>query len=141
MSQFIKSYRAEVGINHVPAYQVSGRPFATASLDASVTNGTKIEFPFVTRWIYVQNNGGGDVKVGFSQNGVLGTNYFKVPRMSERGTDGGTPGNSIRLELKISELYLSGSNNVDVCAGLTTIPVSRVKTDSGASFSGSVGVG
>ena len=141
MSQFIKSYRAEVGINHVPAYQVSGRPFASGNINASVTGGTKVEFPYVTRWIYVQNNGNGDVKVGFSQNGVLGTNYFKIPRMSERGQNGGTDGSSVRLELKISELWISGSNKVDVCAGLTTIPVSRISGSTGPSYSGSIGVG
>ena len=29
---FIKSWQAEVGLNHVPAYQTSGRPFASASV-------------------------------------------------------------------------------------------------------------
>jgi hypothetical protein len=35
MAEFRKSYRADVGLNHVPAYQVSGRPFATGSVDVA----------------------------------------------------------------------------------------------------------
>jgi hypothetical protein len=45
------------------------------------------------------------------------------------------------LELKVSEIWLSGSAVVDVVAGLTSIPTSRVVTDSGPSWSGSAGVG
>ena len=131
MADFIKSYRAEVGINHVPAYQVSGRPFASSSTDGRSGTAVKIEFPFVTRWIYVVNSDSNGAKVGFSQLGLDGDNFFRVK--------GAT--NSEVLDLKVSELYLTGSGNLTVCAGLTTIPVSRVKTDSGASFSGSVGVG
>ena len=131
MAEFIKSYRAEVGVNHVPAYQVSGRPFASSSTGGRSGTVVKIEFPFVTRWIYVVNSDSNGAKVGFSQLGLDGDNFFRV----KAGT------NSEVLDLKISELYLTGSGNLTVCAGLTTIPVSRVKTDSGASFSGSVGVG
>jgi len=134
MSQFIKSYRAEVGINHVPAYQVSGRPFASGAIDA--TNAVKVEFPYLTRWVQVFNNGSADVKVGFSENGVSGSNYFRVPFPAA-----GDVAQSARLELKVSELWLYGTNNVDVVAGLTTVPVSRASGSIGPSFSGSVGVG
>jgi hypothetical protein len=133
---FIKSYLAEVGINHVPAYQVSGRPFASASIDGTISGGAKVEFPYVTRWIYVHNGGAADVRVGFSQNGVLGSNYFVLNNKNSN-----REGASARLELKVSELWISGSNDVSVCAGLTTIPVSRVSSSTGPSFSGSVGVG
>ena len=131
MSQFIKSYRAEVGINHVPAYQVSGRPFASSSTAGRSGNVVKVEFPFVTRWIYVVNSDSNGAKVAFSQLGLSGDNFFRV----KGDTD------SARLELKISELYLTGSSNLTVVAGLTTIPISRVSGSTGPSFSGSVGVG
>ena len=136
MSQFIKSYQAQVGINHVPAYQVSGRPFASGSIDATVSGGVKIEFPYVTRWIYVVNHGTEDCRIGYSQNGVLGTNYLRIGK--ESGSEGTQ--HTVRLEVKVSEIWLSGSN-VDVMAGLTTIPISRVSGSTGPSFSGSVGVG
>ena len=132
MSQFIKSYRAEVGINHVPAYQVSGRPFASGSINATVSGGHKIEFPFVSRWIYVT------CRVGYSQNGVLGSNYLRVAGVDD---DGNTAPATARLEVKVSEIWLSGSDSVDVMVGLTTIPVSRVSGSTGPSFSGSAGVG
>ena len=129
---FIKSYRAEVGINHVPAYQVSGRPFASSSTGGRSGNVVKVEFPYVTRWIYVVNSDGSNgAKVAFSENGLSGDNFFRV----KSGTD------SARLELKISELYLTGSSNLTVVAGLTTIPISRVSGSTGPSFSGSSGVG
>ena len=51
MSNFIKSYQANVGLNHVPAYQVSGRPFASGSV--SVATATKVDFPYLTRWFQV----------------------------------------------------------------------------------------
>jgi len=137
MGNFTKSYHANVGLNHTPAYQVSGRPFATGSVDA--TTAEKIEFPFLTRWIQVLNHGNGDVKVGFSQNGVdNGYNYFRVAQPDNDATSAPT---SARLELKVSELWISGSNSVDIVAGLTTVPVSRASGSTGPSFSGSSGVG
>ena len=54
MANFIKSYQASVGLNHAPAYQVSGQPFASGSINA--TTATKVSFPYVTRWIYVVNH-------------------------------------------------------------------------------------
>ena len=137
------SWKAEVGVNHTPAYQVSGRPFATGSVNA--TTATKVEFPFVTRWIYVVNNGTSDLNVGFSESGVDstagGTNFFTIPASTTSAGDG-LVSNSQRLELKISEVWLSGSGDVDVCAGLTSIAVDKVSMGTGKpSWSGSVGVG
>ena len=135
MSNFIKSYQANVGLNHVPAYQVSGQPFATGSINAGTA--VKVEFPYVTRWIYVINHTTDHCRVGFSQEGVENGNFFRLS---------GETGNEAtqftqRLEVKVSEIWLSGSADVDVVAGLTSIPTSRVVTDSGPSWSGSAGVG
>lgn len=128
---FTKSYEAQVGINHVPAYQVSGVPFASGNLNA--TSGTRILFPYVTRWVEVVNTGNAILKVGFSQNGVSGTNYFEVP----------VSGSSGRLEVKVSEIYLNGgaAGGTSVVAGLTGILPKRLNTASGTSWSGSSGVG
>ena len=128
------SWKTDVGINHVGAYQVSGRPFATGSIDASTA--VKVEFPKVTRWIYVVNHGGADCRLGFSQAGVEGTNYLRLPAPAA-----GENTNSMRLELKIGELWLSGSNGVDVMAGLTNINTDKVSGSIGPSWSGSAGVG
>jgi len=131
------SWKTGVGVNHVGAYQVSGRPFATGSVDCSTA--TKIEFPAVTRWIYVINgdNSATDCRVGFSQLGVENSNnFFSLGQPPSNGVN-----DSIRLELKISELWISGSSNVDVVAGLTNVFNESLSGSTGPSWSGSVGVG
>ena len=129
------SWKTNVGVNHVGAYQVSGRPFATGSVDA--TDVVKVEFPAVTRWIYVVNHENTHCKIGFSQAGVEGGNFIRIgPQAANEHTQ-----NTGRLELKVSEIWLTGSSGVDVMAGLTNIEPARVSTDSGPSWSGSAGVG
>jgi hypothetical protein len=138
MSNFIKSYQANVGLNHVPAYQVSGQPFASGSIDAG-SGPVKVEFPYVTRWVEVVNHGTtGHLTASFSQAGLSNGYHFKVN--NDGGSGKGTNRSGI-LELKVSEMWFEGSDNFDVVAGLTSIPTSRVTTDSGPSWSGSAGVG
>jgi hypothetical protein len=134
MSNFIKSYQANVGLNHVPAYQASGQPFATASIDAS--EAVPVELPYVSRWFQVINADPTPLKVGFSQAGVEGTNFLIVDASGSAGY-----GKSEVYELKVSQVWLSGSSQCGVLAGLTSIPASRTTTDSGPSWSGSAGVG
>jgi|TARA_R110000744_G_scaffold24265_3_gene61017 hypothetical protein len=142
------TWPTDVGINHTPAYQVSGRPFATASViyDATVTT---VEFPYVTRWVQVINKGESTVRVGFSEAGVTGAGKNANPG-SEGLSDAyyivldasGSSGffHSDRYEMKISTLYFkrdAGTNGtVDVIAGLTTIPRQRAALN----FTGSTGV-
>jgi hypothetical protein len=139
MSNFKKSWEMEVGLNNVPSYQVSGQPFASGGIDA--TTAVRVRFPSVTRWVMVinmQEEPNGNCKFGFSEAGVEGDNYFIVPHW------GGAPGsyNTTRpLEMKVSEIWLSGSSKVDVVAGLTSIVPERTKTEDGPSWSGSAGVG
>lgn len=128
------SWEVAPGLNHVGAYQSSGQPYAKGEIDA--TSATVVGFPQVTRWIYVVNTAATPLRVGFSEAGVDGSNYFTVDASSSNGY-----GTSERLELKISQLWLSGSNSVDVLAGLTAIPGGRANTDDGPSWSGSAGVG
>ncbi len=136
MSNFIKSYQANVGLNHVPAYQVSGQPFATGSIDAT-GGAVVVRFPYVTRWVNIINHDTNELTCSFSEAGLSGDNHFKLHR-----THGSNEGDySPRLELKVSEMWFTGSADFDVVAGLTSIPTSRVTTDSGPSWSGSAGVG
>jgi hypothetical protein len=129
------------GLNNVGSYQVSGIPFASGSINCS--HPTKVEFPFVTRWVAISNNGTGSCNVGFSEIGVestdQGTNYFVLGKQSAANIPTATE----RLELKLSELWLSGSDSISVVAGLTNVPVARVNNigPSGNNWSGSVGVG
>jgi hypothetical protein len=129
------SWKMGMGVNHVGAYQVSGIPFATASVDAMAASGTVVRFPYVTRWVKVENPVDADLKIGFSQNGIngQGQNYFSL-NGNPTGNDTGV------LELKVSEIWLSGSVGVSVIAGLTGILPQRVSGTAGPSWSGSIGV-
>ena len=133
----MSTFKYTVGLGNVGSYQVSGTPFATGSIDASTA--TKIEFPHVTRWIYIKNNGATDVKLGFSENGVEGNNFITIHHSHVNQLDGHSP----VLELKVTEIWLLGSSNVDVLAGLTSIDNNRITniSPSGSNWSGSIGVG
>ena len=126
------------GLNNVGSYQVSGMPFATGSVNA--TTATKVQFPYVTRWVQVINHASSEARVGFSQIGVEGTNYFKIHPPNNAGK--AAPYVPV-FEFKLTEIWVSGSGDVDVIAGLTNIPVERVDniSPSGSNWSGSAGVG
>tara|TARA_B000000557_G_C20775811_1_gene444159 strand:+ start:323 stop:748 length:426 start_codon:yes stop_codon:yes gene_type:complete len=141
VGNFKKSWEMEVGLNNVPSYQASGRPFCTGAVNS--TGGDShhqvINFPYVTRWVTIVNRDDDNaVKVGFSLAGIEGSNYFTVPKI-----DGspGQLGHTSPLPLKVSQIWLTGSRNVDIVAGLTTIRPERTNTTDGPSWSGSAGVG
>ncbi len=139
MSNFIKSYQANVGLNHTPAYQVSGQPFASGSIDGTTGTAVRIQFPYVTRWVQITNHDGtNELTASFSQAGLSGGNHFKI---HEAESSGKASGYSPVLELKVSEMWFTGSADFDVVAGLTSIPASRTTTADGTSWSGSAGVG
>jgi len=129
----------QAGLGSVGSYQSSGKPFVTGSQNppSDGSDALKIEFPAVTRWIIVNNldeTDDHDVKCAFSQNGFDTYNYFTVGRDAGDYTNPATQ----RLELKVTELYLSGtSENVEVIAGLTGIATAHIQNN----WSGSVGVG
>jgi|TARA_B100000214_G_C23679866_1_gene495883 hypothetical protein len=133
------SWKMEAGLNHVPAYQASGKPYASASIDGSnATGATYVTFPSVTRWVVVVNNDHQNAaRVGFSKVGVCNTNYFTVGKADAAGKSR----ESLRLEVKTSQLWISGSGNVDIVAGLTSIPSKRTSGSFGPNYSGSIGVG
>jgi hypothetical protein len=113
------------GLGHTPSYQVSGQPWVSGS----VVNGEwALSFPSVTRFVTVSNgNTTGNLKVAFSSNGLAGTNYMIVPA-----------GESVTLEVKVTEIYLDGSSvTASVAAGLTGIPAGSLQNN----WSGSAGVG
>ena len=130
------SWKMRVGVNHTPAYQVSGRPFASGAMDA-VEDQQVINFPYVTRWVEVVNDGSSSLKVGFGPHAFdpSNNNYFVIPS-----------GSSSRLEVKINRLYLSGGVHTQqasasigggplgtsVVAGLTSIDASQVNAPTGS---------
>ncbi len=126
------NYKYGTGLSNAGSYQSSGKPFVSGGLDASTA--TSVNLPSVTRWIYVVNNHtSDDCRVGFSELGVEGTNYFTVKAETA----------SERFEVKVSQVWLSGSGDVDVFAGLTGISPDRITniSPSGSNWSGSAGIG
>jgi len=127
------------GLNNVGSYQVSGRPFVSGA--ATAGNAAAIKFTSVTRWVYVVNTKSTALRVGFSELGISGSNYFTVPANSE----------SPVLEVKVSELWIYAPGETaataDVVAGLTNIEPPSVRFQAsgsgytGPSWSGSAGVG
>ena len=140
MSMSAISWKTGVGVNHVGAYQVSGAPFASGSINCKApSGGFEVTFPYLTRWFQVINKGSDDCRVGFSALGVVGTNFFTVAKADADAN--GAVGDSGRLEIKVASIFISGSDNVDIVAGLTNIDGVRVSGSTGPNWSGSVGVG
>jgi len=137
-----ESFIYSAGLNNVGSFQVSGIPFVSGGIDA--TTATKITFPYVTRWVQVANIGDNLMKVGFSQQGVEGTRYFSVPNLAVGGIGTALVPYSSIFEVKVTEIWISGSANVDIIAGLTNIPTARINnvanSPSGSNWSGSANV-
>jgi hypothetical protein len=135
------NFNYKAGLMNVGSYQVSGKPFVSGGIDTDSAAPAPIEvsFPKVTRWVIIKNNDSLPLKVGFSALGLAGTNYFTVHSGSV----------SPRLELKLTSVFLTGSTDVDVIAGLTYIgpeainnaSVSPSATAIGSNWTGSAGVG
>ena len=128
------SFKLAPGLNNVGSYQVSGKPFATSSIDA--TSAAAVSFTEVARWFQIINKGPTPVKVGFSKRGVDGSNNIVVNASSSSGY-----GVSPVYELKVSQVWLKGSDDVDLIAGLTGINAASAETNTGPNWSGSAGVG
>lgn len=133
MSEF--QYKA--GLNHVGSYQISGIPFVSGGITAPTGSGTPIsvEFPSVTKFITVTNGStvvsNAYLRVGYSSNGVSGTNYSLVPPMT-----------SVTYEVRATKIFLLGNTTaitglVSVAAGLTGITGFNLAT----TYSGSNGIG
>jgi hypothetical protein len=127
----MSTYDYRPGLGNAASYEVSGIPYARGAINASTT--TQIKFPSVTRWVVICNNpGNGNLKIGFSQEGVEnGASFIELPGESV----------SPRLELKVTELWISGSSNVGIMAGLTYIDLQQINnpsvSPSGSNWSGS----
>jgi len=140
-------YPKSSGLNNSAAYQVSGKPYATASIDVPQLSEAPKELPFpqVTKFVTITNTKTGanvPLRVGFSVSGITGS---ADPQPTPDGSDHYfvlDNGESYTGEFRISRLYLladeKGTNaQASVIAGLTGI----LPTDLQSNWSGSVGVG
>lgn len=137
-------FQYKAGLNHVGSYQVSGIPYITGTLTVPAVSGTPLEitFPSVTQRIQIHNNFGSDhpIRVGFSANGVKGTNYWLV----EAHQANGKSNDRLELRVKTDKIYLLSNdstivtNSVFVLAELTGI---QPAFNLAAAYSGSAGIG
>lgn len=143
------SFNYKVGLHNVGSYQVSGQPWASGSINSRVDvhDIAQVDFPSVTSWVVVSNmdSANNSLRIGFSSGGVAGltgpennNRYLEVPPTSGSGP--------VRLDLKLTQLFLSGSDNCSLVAGLTGIVPSgindvKANSPSGSNWSGSAGVG
>lgn len=102
------------GLNNVAEYQASGLPFVTQSVAS--TTITSVEFPYVTNFFTVKNVSAQAVEVGFTTDGLQGSNKFTV-----------LPSSSITFDIRCRTLFLraGASATYELVAGLTTIPRER----------------
>ncbi|MEK9769775.1 MAG: hypothetical protein VW683_12695 [Betaproteobacteria bacterium] len=112
------------GLNAVGQYQLSGIPYATASVVVSNSSVTEIEFPTVTKFVTVVNEHSGSsakLRVGFSSAGVVGTNYFILDN-----------GESYTGEFRLSSIFIAGDSTpstASVIAGLTMIETNNLPSN------------
>lgn len=112
------------GFNFTPAYQISGLPYVTSSTATGAPY--HVTFPYVTKFITIRADGAA-LNIGFTVNGTLGTNYFTVANNEV-----------LTIEVRVKEMYISGSSVFHLIAGLTGIPTASIPTlTSSFSFSNS----
>ena len=131
------NFRYNVGLNHVPSYQASSRPYFTSSLTVPASGSTPLEisFPSVSRFVVITNDLDATstqtpVRFGASSAGVQGTNYGLLKN-----------GQSFEAEFKVTKIYLMSNTgnetSASIVAGLTGIDATHLPDN----WSGSAGVG
>ena len=123
-----------VGLQNVGSYQVSGQPFLSSSITVPANSAEPLEIKFdqVTKFVIIRNetDSAGDIRVGFSSNGLKNENFVRLA-VSE----------SLSADYKVTSVFLrsgdSSEQSASIVAGLTNIPSSRLS----ANWSGSNGVG
>lgn len=116
------------GPNHVPEYQLSSIPYALNGAVSAIDTGTTltvannananqtiyvIEFPRVTRWVYIR--AAGAAKIYFSS---------KTAANKTRGLSLAANETTPRLEMRVKKLYIHNDDNavvLNIMAGLTTV--------------------
>ena len=123
----------EPGFNHVGSYQVSCRPFATASVEVPASGGIgtalAIEFPGVTKFVIVRNEetdtiADSKIRLAFASGGMGDTfNYILI-----------NPSSSFSADYRINKLYVMSDTStqpkISVIAGITTIKPARTPSNS-----------
>jgi hypothetical protein len=128
------NFRYRASLHSTNNYVVSAIPFVTSSTVPASGSVVQIDFAGqVTKYITIKNvdNLIDRIRIGFSENGVRGTNYFVLEKNE-----------SFSADVKVTKLFLmseptGGEVNVSVFAGLTGISAAELPSN----WSGSLGVG
>ena len=134
-------FQYKAGLHNVGSYQVSGIPYATASVTAPTSSAAPLEivFPSVTQVIRIHNHDASNtLRVGFSANGVKNGNYWIVDN-----EDAAAKKNPyLEMRVKTDRIYLLGLtaavSPVYIMAELTGIDLDY---NLAATYSGSNGIG
>ena len=118
------SYTYKTGLGNSAAYQVSGTPFVSGTISCADGDPyVRVAFPRVSQWVAFtnQDNANRTLHVAFSENGLTNqTAMFEI-----------APSASLApLELKVTEVWISGSSNCAVIAGLSSIEVDQINNSS-----------
>ena len=118
--------------NHVSEYQVAGIPFVTqsASTEVGTTNSVRVDFPYVTQWIQIQNIGANRLRFAFTDNGARhnDTNNNSFILNASSGSAASAEDIALSrtdvLKLRCKSLFFLGLNDTtgfQVIAGLTNV--------------------
>lgn len=117
----------ESGFGSVPEFMVSALPWTTSSY--ATTDPQRWDLPKVSKSVKIVNLDGTDsLAVGWTRNGVTGSNRFLIPA-----------GSSETFDVRVKEIHImavSGSIEYSVHAGLTMIPSRFMPPLSGSSWEG-----
>jgi hypothetical protein len=121
------------GIGYAGEFQSSALPFVTSSVAPQATSGClRIDLPKISRTLTVSNlDGTNKLRVGFTRNGILGSNYYLVG-----------PNATVTLELRVTAVYFAGDSSSPAfafCGGLTNIDAVEMPQLSGTLGDGSAG--
>jgi hypothetical protein len=135
----VKYFDYRAGLGNVGSYQASAQPFLSSSVHVSSSGDVvRLDFPNVTRFVTIKNIGPDDgsadidMRVGFSENGVNGTNFLTINNQESYSAD-----------WRISSVFLKvdtvGTFNAtaSIIGGMTAIDSIELKHN----WSGSQGVG
>jgi hypothetical protein len=124
----------EPGFNHVGSYQVSCRPFATASVQVPASGGLTtelaIDFPGVSKFVIIRNeehDGIADskIRVAFASGGLHQPNYNYILI---------NPSSSFSADYRVGKVWVMSDSSIQpkisVIAGITTIKATRVPSGS-----------
>lgn len=111
------------GFGFVAEYSPPGIPWMSGSVSLTTTP-LHVHLPKVSKYIDVFNVSGSNVRIGFTANGVNGTNYFRIQT-----------GSIQRFDVRVADVFLRSDSNtctVDISAGLTIIERSVMPVLSGS---------